>query len=376
MESYSGEGRNDSLDLLLVANKRKPNFTEGESLYLISQFERNAKILTSKLNDAATNKQKVEVWKRICGDYNSKNPIVLRTANDLKRKWKNMVRAAKKELLESITPSAENGQQSVSQRKLSPVSQRIVDILRITISNCGSLVKSPGLENEFDGSFNETDQASVQACESNEDDGSETSVHEDCNGLQHVVHVVVGQDVKPSVLDAPSDTEEIEGLKQSNHDRESQFSGGSAAVVCKADDQEKHDTVNASPGGSGNVVVSSSTVPVTVVSAARSFPRQLPSTSNTSHAISSSSKHQRVLLPQQRRMLPSSISHVISSKRRKLSDQYFQDEPSSHVRAEIDRLKKDKLILEKEKLALEKEKLVMEKEKLSLEIRFLRDQMD
>ena len=130
--AYAGEKESgDFLDVLLVANKRKPNFTEGESLYLISQFERNSGILTSKLNDASTNKQKVEVWKRICSDYNSRNPIVLRTANDLKRKWKNMVRAAKKELLESSTHS-ESFERSFVPRKFSPVSQRILEILRIT----------------------------------------------------------------------------------------------------------------------------------------------------------------------------------------------------------------------------------------------------
>ena len=132
--TYAGERRScDSLDVLLSANKRKPNFTEGESLFLISQFERNSGVLTSKVNDASTNKQKVEVWTRICSDYNSRNPIVLRTANDLKRKWKNMARAAKKELLESSAHS-ESDEQSFAPRKFSPVSQRIIEILQITVA--------------------------------------------------------------------------------------------------------------------------------------------------------------------------------------------------------------------------------------------------
>ena len=128
----AGERRGDSLDVvLLTAKNREPNFTEGESLYLIFQFERNSGVLTSKLNGASTNKQKVEIWKRICSDYNRRNPVVLRTVNDLKRKWKNMVRAAKKELLESSTHS-ESFERSFVPRKFSPVSQRILEILRIT----------------------------------------------------------------------------------------------------------------------------------------------------------------------------------------------------------------------------------------------------
>lgn len=368
MDSYNGENRNDSLDLLLVANKRKPNFTEGESLYLISQFEHNAKVLTSKLNDAATNKQKVEVWKRICSDYNSKNPIVLRTANDLKRKWKNMVRAAKKELFESITPS-ENGQQgSLPQRKLSPVSQRIVDILRISISNRGSLVKSPGLENEFDGNFTDTNRGEKTFENLRQDNSVAAAANGEENGLQHVVHVVVGQDVKPSVLVcAPEDTGE-----QRHHDEEpSTFAEGTTSVSVADVDHAKPDHAN------GSVDISSSAVPVTVVSVP-SIPREFPSSNGSSHTVNPAlaGKQHRVLPPQQRRMLSSSISHVISGKKRKFPDHCFQDESNSHVRTEIDRLKKEKLILEKEKLTLEKEKLVMEKEKLALEIQFLRDQME
>ena len=116
--AYAGEKESgDFLDVLLVANERKPSFTERESLFLISQFERNSGVLTSKLNDASTNKQKIEVWKRICSDYNRRKPIVLRTTSDLKRKWKNMVLAAKQELLKSSAHS-ESGEQSLVTKKI------------------------------------------------------------------------------------------------------------------------------------------------------------------------------------------------------------------------------------------------------------------
>ena len=123
----------DSLDVFLAAKKRKPNFTEGESLFLISQFECNSGVLTKKLKDASTNKQKVEIWKCICSDYNRENPVVLCTAKDLKTKWKNMVRAAKKELLESSALS-ESGEDSSAPKNVSPASQRIIKILRITVA--------------------------------------------------------------------------------------------------------------------------------------------------------------------------------------------------------------------------------------------------
>ena len=81
----------------------------------------------------------------------------------------------------------------------------------------------------------------------------------------------------------------------------------------------------------------------------------------------------RLVVTQHKRMLSSPITHVL--KKRRCSD-YADESIGTHVRAEINKLKKEKLTLEKEKPALENEKLVMEKEKLALEIQFLRDHMD
>lgn len=367
--SYAGERRSgDSLDVLLVANKRKPNFTEGESLYLISQFERNSGVLTSKLNDASTNKQKVEVWKRICSDYNSRNPIVLRTANDLKRKWKNMVRAAKKELLESSTHS-DSGGQSLAPRKLSPVSQRIIEILRITVANCGFSAASPG-----EPAGIKFDDDSAEDSTFLEEGGEENGDRE--NGEQQVVHVIVKPDVKPSMVSPPTNTDNTVEDSPQNTNRELSISALNSHTLSTGDQQTTHEQVLGTcssevPTSQGSGQTAKSTVSTSVASSTSEV-RQIPRVITTSSA-GSGGRH-RLVVPQQKRMLSSSITHVL--KKRRCSDYADESFGSSNVRAEIDKLKKDKLILEKEKLALEKEKLVMEKEKLALEIQFLRDQMD
>ncbi|KAL9984899.1 hypothetical protein ACROYT_G007244 [Oculina patagonica] len=364
--SYAGESRSgDSLDVLLVANKRKPNFTEGESLYLITQFERNSGVLTSKLNDASTNKQKVEVWKRICSDYNSRNPIVLRTANDLKRKWKNMVRAAKKELLEA-TAHSESGDQTLAPRKLSQVSQRIIEILRITVANCG--FSSPGEAAagiNFDDNF-----ADDQTEQTFSEEGGEENGERETNGEQQVVHVVVKPDVKPSIVSPAVNTEQSVGDSQQNANRESSLTALNSQTP-SAGDQEK---TQAEVPGTSSGQTARSAIPMTVVSS-MSEVRQLPRVISTSGTSGGGGRH-RFVVPQHtgKRLLSSPITHVI--KKRRCADYGADETFSSHVRAEIEKLKKEKLMLEKEKLALEKEKLVMEKEKLALEIQFLRDQMD
>ena len=362
--TYAGERRSgDSLDVLLVANKRKPNFTEGESLYLISQFERNSGVLTSKLNDASTNKQKVEVWKRISSDYNSRNPIVLRTANDLKRKWKNMVRAAKKELLESSAHS-ESDEQSFAPRKFSPVSQRIIEILQITVA------ASPGEPagiNFDDGNADDSNFFEEESAENGE---------RELNGEQEVVNEVVKSDAKPLIVSPATNTENtVEDIHQSVNIAEPSLKALSSQTSSKEDQKMTHKQV---PKTSSSQVRSShgssqsaapSAVPMSVVSS-MSETREIPRVIATS--AGGGGRH-RLVVPQHKRMLSSPITHVL--RKRRCSD-YADESFGTHVRAEIDKLKKEKLTLEKEKLALEKEKLVMEKEKLALEIRFLRDQMD
>ena len=362
MMANAGEKRSlDSLDVLLEANKRKPNFTEGESLFLISQFERNSRVLTSKLNDASTNKQKVEVWKRICSDYNSRNPIVLRTANDLKRKWKNMVRAAKKELLESSAHS-ESGDQSLAPRKFTLASQRIIEILRITVA--ASPGEPAGInfddDNADDSNFFEEEEEDEE-----EEEGAKNGERQ-INGEQDVEHVVVKTNVKPLIVSPATNTENtMEDSQQSANMAEPSRSALTSQTLSVEDQKLTHKQV---PKTSSSQVPSSqdSCQSATSMSQIREIPRVIATSAG------GGGRH-RLVVPQHKRMLSSPITQVL--RKRRCSD-YADESFGMHVRAEIDKLKKEKLTLEKEKLALENEKLVMEKEKLALEIQFLGDEMD
>ena len=360
--TYASERSGDSLDVLLTANKRKPNFTEGESLYLISRFEDNSGVLTSKLNDASTNKLKVEVWERICSDYNRRNPLVLRTANDLKRKWKNMVRAAKKELLESSAPS-ESGEDSLATRNVSPASQKILEILGITVA------ASPG---ELVGiNFDDGNAGDSNVFEEEGTENGERGI----NGEQEVVHVVVKADEKPSLVSPATNKENtVEDSQQSANIAEPSLSALSSQTLSK---ESQKMTQRQVPKTSSNQVPSSqdgghsaaADVPMSVLSSMSQI-REIP------HVIATSTGgggRRRLVVPQHKQMLSSPVTDVL--KKRRCSD-YNDESIGAQVRAEIDKLKKEKLMLEKEKLALEKEKLVMEKEKLALEIQFHRDQMD
>ena len=303
--TYAGErGSGDSMDVLLAANKRKPNFTEGESLFLISQFERNSGVLTSKLNDASTNRQKVEIWKRICSEYNRRNPLVLRTANDLKRKWKNMVRAAKKELLDYRAHS-ESGEHSLVPRIVSPVSQRIMEILRITVA------ASPGEPTGIN-----FDDSNAQDSNFFEEEGAENGERE-ISGEQEVVHVVVKADVKPSILSPATNKQNtVEGLQQSANIAEPSLSALSSQPLSAEDQKMTHKQVPKTsssqvPSSQGSGQSAASAVPINVASSMSQI-REIPRVIATS--TGGGGRH-RLVVPQHKQMLPSPVTHVLKKRR-------------------------------------------------------------
>lgn len=109
---------------------RKPNWTEPETMLLVSLVDKHC-ILRSRLMDYNTNQQKTEIWCTITTLINQRNPSVLRTVDEVKRRWQNVYSIAKREAGEfhlamknkpSSTPVPQLHQ------FLCPISIRIVDI--------------------------------------------------------------------------------------------------------------------------------------------------------------------------------------------------------------------------------------------------------
>ena len=105
-----------------------------------------------------------------------------------------MVRAAKKELLESSAHS-ESGEQSFAPREFSPVSRRIIEILQINVD------ASPGEPAGINFDDSNADDSSFLEQEGAENDEKEIF------GEQEVVHVVVKPDVKPLIVSHSKNTE-------------------------------------------------------------------------------------------------------------------------------------------------------------------------
>ena len=106
-----------------------------------------------------------------------------------------MVLAAIKELLKPSADS-ESDEKSFAARKFSPVSQRIKEILQIT------LAASPGVPARIKFHDCNADYSNFF-----EEEGAETDGEREINGEQQVVHVVVKPDVKPLIVSLATNTE-------------------------------------------------------------------------------------------------------------------------------------------------------------------------
>lgn len=81
-------------------SKRKPNFTDSEKLFLVQQYERHKRTLSSRLCDGVTNRHKQEIWQQITDELNRRNHHVDRTTKDVKKKWENLATQARKEMID------------------------------------------------------------------------------------------------------------------------------------------------------------------------------------------------------------------------------------------------------------------------------------
>ena len=78
-----------------VAKRKKKNFSDSEVNVLQNLVEQNYKVLSEKVNNNTTNKSKQEIWKQITDQVNALG-VEIRTPKEIKDKWANTKKEAKK----------------------------------------------------------------------------------------------------------------------------------------------------------------------------------------------------------------------------------------------------------------------------------------
>ena len=95
----------DTVTILPISNmmeenrKRKGNFTDVEIRKLIELYSENMTALTAKQSNVITNKSKQETWRLVMESLNScSDSGCHRTDGDIKKKWKDLLSRAKKDV--------------------------------------------------------------------------------------------------------------------------------------------------------------------------------------------------------------------------------------------------------------------------------------
>ena len=73
-----------------MAAKRKPNWTEGETLALVEAFESKKHILKAKFNSRITFNEKNKAWEEVVAAVNAVNGESNREEMEVRKKWDNL----------------------------------------------------------------------------------------------------------------------------------------------------------------------------------------------------------------------------------------------------------------------------------------------
>lgn len=124
-------------DLFPIGRRRKPNFTDNEVLTIISQYEMYKELLHSREASKTVIAQKQAIWKRITETLNASYPLVERTVEDVRRKWKKLQSEAKRESAAQRQAQLSGNSTSIWSKPNS-IHERILSICRPSISSSTS----------------------------------------------------------------------------------------------------------------------------------------------------------------------------------------------------------------------------------------------
>ncbi|XP_041356119.1 uncharacterized protein LOC121373513 [Gigantopelta aegis] len=107
--------------------KRKPNWTEDETLSLVRLVDERKDIIRGKFGAGVTSKKKKEAWLAVTEEINAAFPSVLRTSEDCEKRWYNVQCRSRKEISTQKTHMQGTGGGPVM--NLSGIAEAVYDVL-------------------------------------------------------------------------------------------------------------------------------------------------------------------------------------------------------------------------------------------------------
>ncbi|XP_071078691.1 nuclear apoptosis-inducing factor 1-like [Haliotis cracherodii] len=127
-----------------IRRKRNRNFSVDEENIIQSLVKSNSQVLHDKLSSEVTNKKKSAIWMAITKTVDMKD-VALRSVDEVKEKWSNMTRKAKKTFTDYRLQQRKTGGVPPPSEPSQAIS-RIIEIMQDSASFSGI---SRGLESEI-----------------------------------------------------------------------------------------------------------------------------------------------------------------------------------------------------------------------------------
>ncbi|KAK3892399.1 hypothetical protein Pcinc_003769 [Petrolisthes cinctipes] len=70
-----------------IKKKRKPNWSQEETLHLVTRIQERKVIINGRFKTSLTNKDKKAAWDKITRSLNAAYPLNQRTVDEVETKW-------------------------------------------------------------------------------------------------------------------------------------------------------------------------------------------------------------------------------------------------------------------------------------------------
>ena len=78
--------------------KRKPNWTQEETLHLVSRIQERKYVINGRFEPTLTNKDKKKAWEEIAISLNAAHPLRHRTVDEVETKWFSVLSKSRKKV--------------------------------------------------------------------------------------------------------------------------------------------------------------------------------------------------------------------------------------------------------------------------------------
>ncbi|XP_026163087.1 myb/SANT-like DNA-binding domain-containing protein 4 isoform X2 [Mastacembelus armatus] len=114
----------------MSSRKRRPNWTDQESLLLAQLMQERKDIIRGKCSTGVSLQDKRQAWEEIAQTINAAFPQIHRTVSDCNKKWENLLAKSREEIKRQKRQA--DTDEDLSLEHFSTVTQIVINVMNLT----------------------------------------------------------------------------------------------------------------------------------------------------------------------------------------------------------------------------------------------------